>query len=116
ACSLPIYWHTPRRSTSALLSTGGVHEGDLESHPRCKAGGSPPGMRDRPLRVVVVGAGAIGRVHARVACDDPDLEVIGIVAPSPDRAERLADDVAATGARRPVVSGALSSILAANDA
>lgn len=73
-------------------------------------------MRDRPLRVVVVGAGAIGRVHARVACDDPDLEVIGIVAPSPDRAERLADDVTATGARRPVVSGALSSILAANDA
>src|SRR5215213_7626195 len=110
-------WHRPRRSTSALPSTGGTHEGHLESRqPQCKARGNPPGMRNRPLRVVVVGAGAIGRVHARVACDDPDLEVAGIVASSPDRAERLADDLAATGARRPVVSGALSSILAANDA
>jgi predicted dehydrogenase len=68
-------------------------------------------VSDHPLGVVVVGAGAIGRVHARVACDDPNLQVVGIVASSPDRAERLADDVAATGAPRPVVGRTLSSIL-----
>jgi hypothetical protein len=46
-------------------------------------------MSERPLSVVAVGAaGAIGRVHARVACEDPDLEVVGSDPPDPQSVTR----------------------------
>jgi UDP-N-acetyl-2-amino-2-deoxyglucuronate dehydrogenase len=43
-----------------------------------------------PLRVVVAGAGAIGEIHARIAVEDPALDLVAIVNPTLSRAVDLA--------------------------
>lgn len=44
------------------------------------------------IRVAVVGAGGIGRVHARVYHDHPHVDLVGVVDILPDKARALADE------------------------
>jgi len=43
------------------------------------------------IRLAIVGAGAMGSNHARVAGDLPGVEIVAVVDPDPDRGRRLAD-------------------------
>jgi predicted dehydrogenase len=52
-------------------------------------------MTGAPIRVAVVGTGAIGRIHARVAAELDGFELAAIVGHSTDSAERLAAESAA---------------------
>jgi hypothetical protein len=53
---------------------------------------------DRPLRVLLVGAGGMGRNWIRTIVANPDVQIVGIVDLAPDVAtvDRLADLFAAT--------------------
>lgn len=66
-----------------------------------------------PLRVAIVGAGAIGRVHARVVSDSADLIVVAIVDSSSEAAMALVDEITGWGHARPAVYGDLASSLSA---
>jgi UDP-N-acetyl-2-amino-2-deoxyglucuronate dehydrogenase len=68
-----------------------------------------------PLRLAVVGAGGIGRHHARVALAHPDLELAALVDAAPAALEAAADEVEATGAPRPVTAGSIAEAVERTD-
>jgi predicted dehydrogenase len=72
-------------------------------------------MTITPLRLAVVGAGVIGRHHARVATASPDLDVVALVDVDPSAAGSVADEVAEAGGPRPAVVGTIADALAATD-
>ncbi len=45
-----------------------------------------------PLRIVIVGAGHLGRIHARLIGELPGVELVGVVDPIEDAARRLAGE------------------------
>jgi predicted dehydrogenase len=45
----------------------------------------------KPLRVGVVGVGYLGRFHARIYADMPDIELVGVVDVDPARAREIAE-------------------------
>ena len=50
-----------------------------------------------PLRVVQVGAGAMGRAWLRVITDSDQAELVGLVDLNEEAARQAADDVGCTG-------------------
>ncbi|MFZ7088404.1 Gfo/Idh/MocA family protein [Curtobacterium sp. RRHDQ10] len=68
-----------------------------------------------PVRLAIVGTGVIGRHHARVAAASPDLVVLALVDVDRSVAESVADEVAATGADRPVTATTIDAAIAATD-
>ena len=66
-----------------------------------------------PLRVAIIGAGVIGRVHARVASDNPDLTVVALIDRSADTAQSLAAELADWGQERPRLYSDFATALAA---
>ncbi len=54
----------------------------------------------KPLRAAVLGAGHLGRIHARIYRDLPDVELVGIVDPRRDRAAGVAEHLGAKGLER----------------
>jgi len=54
---------------------------------------TPPRAGDGPLRVAVVGAGTIGRIHARAAASVPGIEVVAVVDPSAPAAALFQEQV-----------------------
>jgi predicted dehydrogenase len=70
---------------------------------------------DSPLRVAVVGCGVIGRHHARVITAHPALTVTAAVDAILPAATALADELAMSGADRPVTTGTLDEALATAD-
>ncbi len=69
-------------------------------------------MTALPLAVAIVGSGAVGRAHARVAVAHPDLRLVALVDPDLNRRQALADFVERIlkGAR-PATFGALPEAL-----
>lgn len=65
-----------------------------------------------PLRVGVVGAGAIGRIHGLVCCESDDLVVAAIVDRSPESAQSLSAELVAHGSPRPRIHTSLTEALA----
>lgn len=49
------------------------------------------------LRVAVIGAGHLGRIHTRLACQRQDIEFLGIVEPLPTTRERVAAEFQTRG-------------------
>ncbi|KQO62799.1 Gfo/Idh/MocA family oxidoreductase [Curtobacterium sp. Leaf261] len=68
-----------------------------------------------PIRLAVVGAGTIGRHHAKVAVAHPDLTVVALVDAVPAAATAAADEVEATGVPRPITTESIDEALAATD-
>ncbi|ACQ81558.1 oxidoreductase domain protein [Beutenbergia cavernae DSM 12333] len=68
-----------------------------------------------PLKLAIVGCGVIGRLHAEVAAASPDLEVVAVVDPHPERAGEVAAVLTAAGEREPRSHGDLGEALAAGD-
>jgi predicted dehydrogenase len=68
-----------------------------------------------PVRVAVVGAGVIGRHHALVATAHPDLELVALVDAVPAAASAVADEIAESGATRPVTATTIEEALAGTD-
>ncbi|AMM20350.1 oxidoreductase [Frondihabitans sp. PAMC 28766] len=68
-------------------------------------------MTTAPLRAAVVGCGIIGRHHARVLVGHPDFVVTAAVDAVLPAAVGLADEVAASGAPRPLVTDSLEAAL-----
>ncbi|MFC8734164.1 Gfo/Idh/MocA family protein [Luteimicrobium sp. NPDC057192] len=66
-----------------------------------------------PLRVAVVGCGVIGRLHAEVAAQNGDLDVVALVDPNPDRTAAVADQLVAAGRPAPRRFGSLGEALEA---
>lgn len=64
----------------------------------------------RPLRLAVVGAGHLGKIHARLAADLDDVELVGIVDPVRDAADAAASEFQTVGFTR------LAQILSLADA
>ncbi len=65
-----------------------------------------------PLRVVIVGCGVIGRLHAEVAADSPDLDVVAVVDPRADRTDDVAALLASAGRTAPAAYPDLGAALA----
>lgn len=53
----------------------------------------PDELRDRPVRLAIVGTGGMGSVHARLLTANPDAEVTWLVDLDTDRAEALRGDI-----------------------
>jgi predicted dehydrogenase len=68
-----------------------------------------------PLKLAVVGAGVIGRHHARVAVQHPDLQVVALVDAVPAAATGAADELEATGADRPITTATIEDAIAQTD-
>ncbi|MCY1694401.1 Gfo/Idh/MocA family protein [Curtobacterium sp. SL109] len=68
-----------------------------------------------PLRLAVVGAGVIGRHHARVALANPGLDVVALVDAVPAAATAAADEIEATGAPRPLTTATIEDAIAQTD-
>jgi predicted dehydrogenase len=68
-----------------------------------------------PLRLAVVGAGVIGRHHAKVAVHHPDLEVVALVDAIPTAATSAADEIEAMGVARPVTTETIEQAIAETD-
>jgi predicted dehydrogenase len=64
-----------------------------------------------PIRAVLVGAGAIARSHARAIAATPGTELVAIVSRGASGARVLADEVAASGSRRPQAAGSIGEAL-----
>lgn len=46
---------------------------------------------DRPLRLAVIGVGALGRHHARLLSEMPDVELAGVADPNPEQGGTIAE-------------------------
>ncbi|GAA3340012.1 Gfo/Idh/MocA family oxidoreductase [Curtobacterium pusillum] len=68
-----------------------------------------------PLRLAVVGAGVIGRHHARVAVQHDDLEIVALVDAIPAAATSAADEIEAMGVARPVTTETIEQAIAETD-
>ncbi len=68
-----------------------------------------------PLKLAVVGAGVIGRHHARVALANPDLDVVALVDAFPAAATSAADEIEASGAPRPLTTETIEEAIAQTD-
>jgi predicted dehydrogenase len=68
-----------------------------------------------PIRLAIVGAGVIGRHHARVAVRHPDLELVALVDAIPSAATGAADEIEAGGAPRPITTETIEQAIAATD-
>ncbi|UBQ03287.1 Gfo/Idh/MocA family protein [Curtobacterium sp. TXMA1] len=68
-----------------------------------------------PLKLAVVGAGVIGRHHARVALQHPDLRVVALVDAVPAAATGAADELEAAGADRPITTATIEDAIAQTD-
>ena len=53
-------------------------------------------MADK-IRVAVIGAGHLGRFHARLLANNPDFELVAVVDPATDALKSLADEVQVRG-------------------
>ncbi|MFF2486210.1 Gfo/Idh/MocA family protein [Microbacterium sp. NPDC058062] len=58
-------------------------------------------MGDGKIGVALVGAGAMGTVHAAIASGIDELEIVGIVDPFPEATARVANRLETAGFRRP---------------
>lgn len=65
-----------------------------------------------PLRLAVVGCGVIGRLHAEVAANSPDLDVVALVDPHPAGASSVARLLSELGQGAPRIYGDLGAALA----
>ncbi|SDE25705.1 Gfo/Idh/MocA family protein [Glycomyces harbinensis] len=65
-----------------------------------------------PLRLAVVGCGVIGRLHAEVAANSPDLEVAALVDPYAPSAESVSELLTGLGQAAPRVHVDLAAALA----
>jgi UDP-N-acetyl-2-amino-2-deoxyglucuronate dehydrogenase len=68
-----------------------------------------------PLRLAVVGAGVIGRHHAKVAVHHPDLQVVALVDAIPAAATSAADEIEAMGVDRPITTETIEQAIAETD-
>jgi predicted dehydrogenase len=68
-----------------------------------------------PLKLAVVGAGVIGRHHARVALANPALDVVALVDAVPAAATGAADEIEASGAPRPLTTATIEDAIAQTD-
>ncbi|WP_144766204.1 Gfo/Idh/MocA family protein [Curtobacterium sp. 9128] len=68
-----------------------------------------------PLKLAVVGAGVIGRHHARVALANPDLDVVALVDAVPAAATSAADEIESSGAPRPLTTETIEQAIAQTD-
>jgi predicted dehydrogenase len=64
-----------------------------------------------PVRALIIGCGIIGIHHAKVLTRRSDFTVTALVDVKPEAAERVADEVAADGADRPVVYDSIAAAL-----
>lgn len=64
-----------------------------------------------PIRAVLVGAGAIARSHARAIAATPGVELAAIVSRGASGTQVLAEEVAASGSRRPQAAGSIGEAL-----
>jgi UDP-N-acetyl-2-amino-2-deoxyglucuronate dehydrogenase len=71
-----------------------------------------PRRGDEPLRVAIAGCGVIGRTHAAVVRELPELVVTALIDEVGEAAEALASSIADHGTRRPATFGTLSDALA----
>ncbi|MGQ2914585.1 Gfo/Idh/MocA family protein [Microbacterium aurantiacum] len=72
-------------------------------------------MSRGPIGVAVVGAGAMGTVHAAIASGLPDLEVVAVVDSLDDAAARVADRLDDVGLPRPQTYRTLDAALTSPD-
>ena len=68
-----------------------------------------------PLRLAVVGAGVIGRHHATVAVQHPDLQVVALVDAVPEAAMSAADAIEAMGVARPITTSTIEEAIDQTD-
>lgn len=68
-----------------------------------------------PLKLAVVGAGVIGRHHARVAVQHPDLQVVALVDAVPAAATSAAEELESTGATRPITASTIEEAIEQTD-
>ncbi|ROP64768.1 Gfo/Idh/MocA family protein [Curtobacterium sp. ZW137] len=68
-----------------------------------------------PLKLAVVGAGVIGRHHARVALANDGLDVVALVDAIPEAATSAADEIEASGAPRPLTTSTIEAAIAQTD-
>lgn len=68
-------------------------------------------MTESKIGVALVGAGAMGTVHAAIASGIDELDVVAIVDPSSDASARLANRLEAAGLRRPDAYSTLEEAL-----
>jgi len=68
-----------------------------------------------PLKLAVVGAGVIGRHHAKVAVHHPDLQVVALVDAIPAAATSAADEIEAMGVDRPITTETIEQAIAQTD-
>lgn len=72
-------------------------------------------MTDETIGVALVGAGAMGTVHAAIATGIDALEVVAVVDPVADASARLATRLEAAGFRRPQERGTVEEALTLPD-
>ena len=65
-----------------------------------------------PLRTAIVGCGVIGRLHAEVAAASPDLDVVAVVDPHPERTVGVAALLTGAGRTTPPAYADLGAALA----
>jgi predicted dehydrogenase len=63
------------------------------------------------IKTAIVGAGVIGRHHARVILQNPDLELVALVDAVPAAASDVADEVEASSAPRPIITTTIAEAL-----
>lgn len=68
---------------------------------------------EKPLRVAIAGCGVIGRTHAAVVRELPELTVTALIDEVDEAADALASKIADQGTRRPATFRTLSDALAA---
>jgi len=66
-----------------------------------------------PIRTAIVGCGVIGALHGRVLTENPAYEVVAVVDPHPDRADRVAEIVVERGGSDPARYANLTEAIAA---
>jgi UDP-N-acetyl-2-amino-2-deoxyglucuronate dehydrogenase len=70
-----------------------------------------PRRNDEPLRVAIAGCGVIGRTHAAVVRELPELVVTALIDEVGEAAEALASSIADHGTQRPATFATLSEAL-----
>ncbi len=68
-------------------------------------------MTASPVRALIIGCGIIGIHHANVLTRHPDFTVTALVDVKPEAAEKVAEQVAADGAERPVSYDSIGAAL-----
>lgn len=70
------------------MAAHGSSNGAGNHHPARK---TPKGLGNRRIRAAVIGVGRMGRHHARVYAQAPDIELVGVVDANSDRAGDVAE-------------------------